>query len=57
VNVLSRREPEHGSEAQFRDAMQPQRSMGERPMQIDGRGDGGDLGEGEGRERSDPDVM
>jgi hypothetical protein len=55
--ALSRREPEHRPEAYVHGGMHPDRAVCEAPVEIDRRGDDGDLGKGQSDERGDPDIM
>ena len=55
--ALSRRDPEHRAEARVQGGMQPDRAVGEAPVEIDRRGDDGDLGKRQSNEGGDPDIM
>jgi hypothetical protein len=55
--VLPCRKPKLRPKTHIRDRVEPQGAMGEPPVQVDGRRDGSELGERQGNERNDPNVM
>jgi hypothetical protein len=55
--ALSRRDPEHRSEAHVQGGMHQDRAVCEAPVEIDRRGDDGDLGQRQSNEGGKPDIV